>query len=449
MIAESPTFTIQQEFDSDKLNQTPRPYQWEDAEFLRDKKKAIIAHPPGLGKTLSAMMAAADGDSIGIACPSYLVEHWWDEIRAQFPDDSVVLASGTRNNRQGALNVAERAKWTIFNHQMLRFNRVLGPREVPTRKDLKFQFPEFDTLIYDESHHFRNRSSQQARAAKALAHASERVFLLTGTPIMKEADDLFMQLSIIDPLTFTSYWQFINTYCQTYTSRYGTEVYGQRGTLLKRLMDRYGRRCTYDEVGLYLPKIINNFVRVNFTPEHKKAYVSARDAFRVNDIWLENSMQVMHVLRALTGVQEKIQTTIELAQDMDKFLIFTWYRHHAKALAQALDATLIISEEVSPNERKALVAKSERVVCTIGSLSEGVDASHLRNVIFFEEHWTPGSIYQATKRVQRWSEQAEAADTPINMYFVLVKETVDESIHRIQDRRGVNIKDIIKEEMSR
>lgn len=445
------------------LAQQPRPYQWEGTHFLQEKKKGMIADPPGLGKTLQAMMAASDGEHIGISCPSYLTEHWWDQIRMQFPNDTVVLAGeGTRSTRNAALELshAHTAKWTIFNHQMLRFKKRPNANEVPMRDDLKFDFPRFDTLIYDESHHFRNRSSQQAKGAYVLSRSCPRVFLLTGTPIMREADDLFMQLRIMDPVTFSSYWQFVNTYCNVEQTGFGTRVYGQRGTLLKGLMSRYALRRTYEDVGLYLPPIIGpQYIKVDFTAEHEKKYKEAWLAFRVNDIWLENYMQVMHVLRALTGVQEKLNATIELARDMDKFLIFCWYKHHARAMAQALDATLIISDEVPPNERKALVASSERVVCTLGSLSEGVDASHLRNVIYFEEHYTPGSIEQSTARVQRWSEDIAATNSSINLYVVMVRNTIDETINNIwmqrrSDNRGI-IRDasaaklIMQQEMAR
>lgn len=437
------------EFKVRDLYYEPRPYQWDGIRFLRSKKKAMISDPPGLGKTLQAMMAAADGESIGIACPTYLTEHWWEQIRQQFPNDSVVLASGVRSDRDMALALGGKAKWTIFNHQMLRFKKKPSEREVPHRRDLKFQFPEFDTIILDESHHFKNRQSQQAKAAYVLARSCDRVFELSGTPIMKEADDLFMQLRMLDPLTFTSYWQFINTYCQVYHTGFGTEVHGQRGTSLKRLMERYALRRTYEEVGLYLPDIIHNTIKVDFTSTHLKQYKDARDALRVNDIYLENFMQVMHVLRALTGVQEKINATIDLCQDLDRFIIFCWYTHHAKPLAKALDATLIISEEVPPEKRKQLVAESTKVVCTLGSLKEGVDAAHLRNVVFFEEDWAPGGLEQAEDRVRRWSASSESARQPVNCYSILVKGTIDETIHNVKNRRAVNAKDIIKQEMSR
>lgn len=423
-----------------------RPYQWDGVSFLQDKKRAMIADPPGLGKTHQAMMAAADGERIGIICPPYLVTHWWDKIREQFPLDSIVMVSGNKADRTYALG--HQAKWMIFNKEMMRFNKKLEERELPRRKDLKFTFPDFDTLILDESQHFRNRKSQQSRAAFVLAYDADRVFLLTGTPIMKDPDDLFMQLRLMDPVTFSSYWQFVNTYCTFEQNGYGYKITGQRGDALKRLMQRYALRRSYEEVGLWLPRAIENYVRVDFSPANKARYKTATDELRVGELWIDSFMQCLHILRALTGVTEKLAATVELCKDLDKFLIFTWYTGVAKKLAEALDATLIISEEVPPDQRRDLVAKSERVVCTLGSLSEGVDASHLRNVVFFEEYYVPGQLDQALKRVQRWNEAGEKEDVPVNVYYIMVKDTIDEGIHSIQKSRGATIKSIVRDEIN-
>ena len=55
-----------------------------------------------------------------------------------------------------------------------------------------------DILVCDESHVLKNPESVRARKVSVLADQAKHVYLLTGTPVLNNAMDLFMQFKILD-----------------------------------------------------------------------------------------------------------------------------------------------------------------------------------------------------------------------------------------------------------
>lgn len=144
-----------------------RDYQVEDVELLLSHKRFALWHEPGVGKTLPAMHAASHHKPILIACPGYIVPQWAEEIAEAFPHDTIVQCVGPTEARQVAALIP--ADWTIANLEMLRTPDT-------------FVRP-YQTLILDEVHHYRGRTSQQSKGAQTLADRIPNVYQLTGTPI--------------------------------------------------------------------------------------------------------------------------------------------------------------------------------------------------------------------------------------------------------------------------
>src|SRR5207244_8864281 len=93
------------------------------------------------------------------------------------------------------------------------------------------------TIIFDESHHLRNRRALQSRAAKSLANKdpNTRVYMLSASPMWKSIGDIWMQLHILYPKIFTSYKDFINAYCISIDTPYGPKIVSIRREMRKVL----------------------------------------------------------------------------------------------------------------------------------------------------------------------------------------------------------------------
>lgn len=446
-----------------KVEYKIRPYQQGGIDFLRVKQRAIITDEPGLGKTLQATEAAKDFRSILVSCPTYLMDQWFDWIHEQYPNDSIALASGTRSQRERALSIP--AKWKIVNHEMFR-------SYLPS-------IPHVDCLIIDEMHHVRNKDAKQSKYiflyANPNSHATTQtthqlntlpipnIYGLTATPVVKEPDDFFMQLRILDPLTFSSYNQFVYDYCLFTDSMYGMQIIGLRNKnkFKREVLDNYVIGRSYEDVGIQLPALVQSFRRVRLTDDNRTMYDRIRDyyhyAFEDPDgsgdtinFNFDNALSVMHALRTITSCAvEKRDLTALLAEDLPNYALFTWYKPAAAYLAEKLGATLL-NGDVPVNERTAQARSSTKIVATISSLSEGVDLSHIRNCIFFEEWYTYGVMHQTLSRLRRF--RPDGSEEPVNVYYCHADKTIDQGIHEVSRRRTAtanDIKGMIKKELAR
>lgn len=440
----------------------PRKYQVEGITFLQSRKRAMLTDAPGLGKTIQGALAAEP--PVLVVAPNYLVEHWdewlhehiftdgmgyvenaddyaWAEwyaprnARAQ----SIAVAEGTWLKKNAALK--ERADWTIINVQMLRTH---------IKELVKYKYK---TVIFDESHHLRNRKAEQSKGAAKVAAKAEYVFHLTASPVWKELDDLYMQLHILHPEIFTSYWNFVDAFCLTETTGFGTKILGVKKDNIEELEEllvhvRLGR--SYEDAGREVPPLITKYIKLEFPERYKKLYTQTMN-YWIGELEMQmaHPSQVMHALRAITSYQGKVDAVVDTILDsVGSSVVFVWYRDLAREIAKALRAkgldAIAITGEDPAQMRKAMAKNHKHVVATIASLSEGIDLSHANTVIFAEEHWPPGSTYQALSRVRRERQEGDNSK-PVVVYYVHVKGTIDESIHAVSKRRTATIRDVVGE----
>lgn len=384
----------------------------------------MLADEAGLGKTLQAVLAAEL--PVLVACPSYLKTQWEQEIHRIFPTHTVAICEETREDREYSLS--RLVQWTIVNIEMFR----------------TYTFPtHYQTLIIDEAHHVRGHSAVQAQKARVLAKKIPRVYLLTATPIKKEVDDLFMQLSILDPDTFSSYEQFVNTYCVTVDNGWDTKVVRPKDPVaIRAIMNKYALRRTYKQVGLSRPKPIHNPIKLTPTKAWYTTYNILRNQYRLEDITFETAPSMIRELRSLT-FDIKSVVAQRIYEDNPNTVFFVYYRDSAQALARLLDIPAI--DGSMPPDKRAKVAKSGgSIVATISSLSEGVDLSHLSTICFVETSYVQGDKNQAIWRLVRWNEKIR----PVRIFDLLVKGTIDITINEVLEGRTMNEQSILRQELS-
>jgi SNF2 family DNA or RNA helicase len=437
-----------------------REYQREGVAFLTEKRRALLTDAAGLGKSLTAAEAAER--PVLVVAPSYLAIQWAEFLTAQYPEDLVLYAYGTRQNRQRILDLAvdNDADWLIINIEMLR----------------SYSLPSnIKTVIFDEAHRLRNHRSAQGKAASALCKdPSLRVYELTASPIWREPDDLYHLLHLLHPTIFKTHRHFVETYCNVIPDPYaGFKVVSIKKRMrqqLRQTLDlmRLGR--TYKQVGRQLPPIIEKQVKIEFPPEVAKLYKTLRDGYRIeigpnpdDRIVFQSAGAVMHALRKVTANSGKSEATIEILREVfadpnaKPALIFTWYREHARQLSQDISAAKLpgitskqvgmITGEMPPDQRLEVARTSKILVANIAALSEGLNLQHFRTVIYYEMDYTPGANYQTLARVRRDRNDAEEGNEPVLVYWVMVTKSIDEKIYRISKRRAATIRDVLLESL--
>jgi hypothetical protein len=432
----------------------PRDYQSYGIHFLRANKRALLTDDAGLGKTLQASEAATLPALV--VCPAYLIDQWHEYLTTQYPTHKVIAVYGQPDRRLRLLNKAARADWTIVGY--------------PTLRIYLENVPEVSTVIFDESHHLRNRTCGQSKAADNFVNPSKRsgrkpienVFMLSATPMWKRVDDLWMQLHILQPEIFPSYERFLDLYCTVISNGFDRRVvrinkYMQRHLDEMLKIIKLGR--TYTEVGRVLPPIINKFVRVDLPPKLRETYNTVRDNFLLEygdgdeEFMILNHASVMHSLRQITGFSGKITAAVEAVNDTEPTkehptIVFCWYRDTADSLYKAFgsDRAVLITGGTDYRFRRAHALTKPIVVATIPALREGVNLSHGRNVVFFEEDWPPGSNYQALRRVQRDRNlDADTTIDPVIVTYIHVSNTLYTIIHKVSKQRTASMKELMKE----
>lgn len=139
----------------------------------------ILADEMGLGKTLQALCVlscirkVSDGPML-VVCPASLVENWRREACRFIPSLNVYTHHGSKR-----LELAS---------AIMQFDLVITSYGTLVRDEEVLRSIDWAAVVADEAQQVKNRTTQQARALRAL-RAKGR-FVLTGTPVENSLDDL-------------------------------------------------------------------------------------------------------------------------------------------------------------------------------------------------------------------------------------------------------------------
>ncbi len=458
-----------------------------------------------------------------IVAPSHLCSMWFKAILSQYPNEHVSIATNdTRNNRMAVLQPG--CRFYIVNYEMMR--EAKPPTEedyeyIPTnytidgitytvndkrlKKDYVTPLAYIDALralnpfcvVFDEAHRLKSHKSKQAIASDSFASQCLYRFLLTATPIKREADDLFWQLHILDPDRFVhdEYTRFIYDYCFYKQTEYGKtnvqlkdaskrrfwfnriasleealdyDAFNTSVSATKHTSKKYTASFTnpnlrgyilgrsYADVGLYLPPVIPATIPVLMDTNIRRIYEELKKNYRASfmelgTIEVSSMIAMLHSLRILTACPNKYEAVQQLIEDNEgPYVIFCEYKPSGEHLAKLLDTTFI-SGEIPESERESLIVdllRQGKPIVGMGRvIGTGINALANCNVIInFENDYTPGERTQRIGRVQRFSSTRKEGE-PILLFDVLVQDSIDQHVYEVQKNRAKSIRDIICTEL--
>ncbi|MGQ9663428.1 MAG: DEAD/DEAH box helicase, partial [Kiritimatiellia bacterium] len=243
------------------LNSILRGYQKQGVSWLRFLEKngfcGLLADEMGLGKTLQTLAwlqltpvdPTAQGKPALVVCPSSLTENWADEAARFVPQMRVLVLTGPERHEKWSLIPS--ADLVITSYALLR-------RDIEAFAQL-----EFSTVVLDEAQHIKNRSTQNARAAKSLR--AVRRLVLTGTPVENSVADLWSIMDFLMPGYLGSHESFRENY-ELPMARGGSE--GEAAQLrLKRKLQPFLLRRLKKDVSQDLPDKIERISLCSLTPD--------------------------------------------------------------------------------------------------------------------------------------------------------------------------------------
>ncbi len=243
-----------------------RPYQREGVYWLRFLEESgfngLLADEMGLGKTiqtltwlsLERLTPEAYGKPALVICPTSLVENWNREAQKFVPWMKRLVISGS--NRHENFQHIEKADIVITSYALI-------------RRDLEeYQRVQFSVAVLDEAQHIKNRSTQNAIAAKQI-NACNKV-VLTGTPLENSVADIWSIMDFLMPQYLGIYEQFkINFETPIDNGEHEGEVAQQK---LKRMLNPFLLRRLKTEVAKDLPEKIVKVSFCQLTDDQQRVY---------------------------------------------------------------------------------------------------------------------------------------------------------------------------------
>lgn len=410
-----------------------RPYQAEAVEFIRTRRRVLLALPPGAGKTATVVNALASTPSVLVVAPKSVLGHWKAEYQ-RWTGRGAVVVTGTKAQRERAL--ASTWPMKVINYEAFR-----------TDIDALLQIP-WDAVVFDESHRLKNHKSQTFKAAAKIAKQTEQLVLVTGTPVLNRATELWTSLHLMDPKRYRSYWRWVEERFEINIRRYsrlvreiGKPKPGAHNVIRLELAFRMFYRPLADILP-DLPPVIETTVDCFLTAAERKAYETMEQNF-----WMEVGEEIIQAPNAIakqTRLRQlasdwscfgepagtKAKLAAELVKDLDgqQCVIFCAFRGTADATAELIPGARayhggIPSEQRDRIKEAFIAGEVSTLVATIATLGEGADglqaASH--NVIFIDRDWTPARNEQAVRRLARLGQTRDS----VNVTHIVANATID------------------------
>ena len=251
-----------------------RPYQKTGVYWMRFLERSgfcgILADEMGLGKTLQTLawlsLARTDSATRGrpalVVAPTSLVENWHREAETFTPGRRCLVMQGAA--RHELWDEIPKADIVITSYALL-------------RRDLDhYAGLDFSAAVLDEAQHIKNRSTQNAIAAKRLRAPAKLV--LTGTPVENGVADIWSIMDFLMPGYLGDYEQFRDGY-ETPISTGGHDCEEAQARLHKKLRPFLLRRLKKD-VAKDLPDKIQKVSFSALAPAQAKVYGALLEVFR-------------------------------------------------------------------------------------------------------------------------------------------------------------------------
>jgi SNF2 family DNA or RNA helicase len=358
--------------------------------WLLARRGAVLADAMGLGKTLSALVAAralvrlADCRVVVVA-PVGLHRHWRSEA----------MALGLQ---------LELHSWARL------------PQRLPEAGCV---------LIVDEAHYAQNAHTSRSQALLRLArHPRGRaIWLLSGTPMKNgRPAQLFPLLAAIGHPLARDQRAYEECFCQGHwRERAGHRVWQATGASRLEELQRLIRPLVLHrrkQDCLDLPPKQRRLLPVQLSEAEARGFEARLqrmvDAYRRRAARGEvrRDAEVLAVLTALRqiGSHYKLPAAAALVAELlsagEAVVVFTAFVATAQLLRQRLDSGCLLTGALAAARRQQLVDRfqagaSPLLIATYGTGGLGFTLHRARHVVLIERPWTPGDAEQAEDRCHR------------------------------------------------
>ena len=445
-----------------------RPYQHKGFEWMvllaEAGAGACLADDMGLGKTLQTICFLAyqleknPAEKQLVICPSSLLYNWQQELTKFAPHLSAFVYHGPQRSFE---NMAE------GNHQ------IVITTYGTMRADIdKMSALPFGIAVIDESHNIKNPSALITRAVNQLS-ATTRI-ALSGTPVMNNTFDLYAQLSFLLPGMFGSRDFFKREYADAIDRDQDPE----KIKALQKLTAPFILRRTKEQVATDLPEKIESTLWCEMGNEQKMAYDTIKENVR-SSIFLDikekglssgklsvinGMLKLRQVCNSGELVKEEalfcyasIKTDI-LVEELKniipnhKALVFSQFtgmldlleisfNKHQIPFCRLDGSTPIPKRQELVNSFQEPDSIEKVFLISLKAGNAGLNLTAADYVFLFDPWWNTAVQQQAIDRTHRIGQTKN-----VFAYKMICKDTIEEKIMQLQQRKKKLAEDLIGEE---
>jgi SWI/SNF-related matrix-associated actin-dependent regulator 1 of chromatin subfamily A len=417
-------------------NRPPLEHQKEAIQKLLENKKFILADDMGLGKTTSTIIGALESGSkkILIICPATLKINWKREIE-NYSDRPIFIAESK--------NFSTEHDFVIANYDIIK-----NFHDPKNKEESLILNSKFDLVIVDEAHYIKNATAQRTKLINDLVKNTERLWLLTGTPMTSRPMDYFNLLSLVDSPVSKNWMAYAIRYCAGYQFKVGNrKVWSITGASnLEELRERTS--------GTILRRLKENVLDLPdkiITPVYLKLKSKAyEDVMGEYYDWYdknpEESKSLTVQFSKLTKVrqiiaEEKIQQTIEIAENIveqgKKVIIFCNFTDSLNKIVEHFGKTAVkLDGSMSQHERQYSVdqfQENEKIKVFVGNIKAagtGITLTAGEAAIFNDLSFLPSDHAQAEDRSYRYGQKNN-----VLVYYPIFENTIEGIIYDILNNK--------------
>ena len=444
-----------------------RPYQTSGFQWLNYLGAVgwggILADDMGLGKTIQALTNLhyynqKHGKLLAlVVCPTTLIYNWENEIKKFTPSLTHHIHHGGDRQRSKALFMQHNIIITTYG---------------TLRSDIKlFVECPFDYAVLDESQAIKNPVSKVTKAA-CLLTAKHKV-CMSGTPLQNNTFDIYAQMSFLNPGMLGSMDSFRNEFSMPIDKLGDVE----RKEHLRKILYPFILRRTKEQVAKDLPAKTEMILWCEMEAEQRNIYEAFRNEYKDNIMGSIESKGIgrsqLTILQGLMKLRQICDSPAimnsdevypnvsvkvdELARELEencgdhKVLVFSQFLGMLALIRKKLEDVEIPYEyfdgSSSATERQTAInnfQNKEHVRVFLISLKAGgvgLNLTAADYVYIVDPWWNPAVEQQAIDRTHRIGQTKN-----IFAYRMICKDTVEDKIIQLQERKKQLAKDIVTDD---
>ena len=392
---------------------TLRAYQAFGARYILHQKKVLLGDEMGLGKTVQAIAAmchirsAEKGDRFLVVAPASVLANWCREIE-KFSSIPVYLLHGP-----GTMKVFD--AWEAEGGAAVTNYESMGKIADRINDRMKLSL-----LVIDEAHYIKNPDARRSAAVRMLEDESDRILLMTGTPVENRVDEMCSLIAFIRPdmarrVRELAYMKQVPQFREFLSPVY---LRRQRDHVLKELppVEEKQEWCmmSMEDLAWYTASVMSrNFTDMRRVSFHQEDLSASSKALRILEICREAAL------------------------DNRKVVIYSYFRETIRKISAFLgeECAGVITGSTEVEKRQVILddfAGGDRhvLVCQIQSGGTGLNIQAASLVILCEPQIKPSLTRQAIARVHRMGQIRG-----VLVFHMLCQDSIDEAMVRLLEEK--------------